>query len=118
MKLTVQRPTVGTVPRKLELVNVSCVERHIPFGKWIVVSPDRVAISISFLPAGTALSGGKATADAGESLPPFWELEALIEEGFQRDLALDVIAARHKQPGRHLDATAAPATARVLAPSV
>ncbi|KPF70752.1 hypothetical protein IP69_09600 [Bosea sp. AAP35] len=33
-------------------------------------------------------------ADGGSQTPPFWELERLIDQGFTRDLALDVLATR------------------------
>jgi hypothetical protein len=86
MKVTIKRLIAGTVPRKLKLVNVSCVLRHTAFERSIVVSQDRAAIHISFLP-------GRGDAE----MPPFWELEALIDQGFERDLALDVMAARRMQ---------------------
>ena len=92
MKVTMKRLIAGTVPRKLELVNVSGVLRYSASERSIVVSQDRAAIHISFLP-------GRGEAE----MPPFWELEALIDQGFDRDLALEVMAARR------LEAIPAPA---------
>lgn len=86
MKVTMKRLIAGTVPRKLELVNVSCVWRHTGSERSIVVSQDRAAIHISFFP-------GRGVAE----MPPFWELEALVDQGFERELALDVMAARRVQ---------------------
>ncbi|HEV7257452.1 MAG TPA: hypothetical protein VGN82_06685 [Bosea sp. (in: a-proteobacteria)] len=86
MKVTMKRHIAGTVPRKLELVNVSCVWRHTGSERSIVVSQDRAAIHTSFLP-------GSGAAE----MPPFWELEALIDQGFELDLALNVMAARRLQ---------------------
>jgi hypothetical protein len=86
MKVTIKRPIAGTVPRKLELVNVSCVWRYTASERSIVVSQDRAPIHISFL-----ARGGEA------EMPPFWELEALIDQGFEHDLALDIMAARRGQ---------------------
>lgn len=103
MKVTIKRPIAGTVPRKLELVNVSCVGRHTTFGRSIIVSQNRAAIHISFLPG-----GGDA------EMPPFWELESLIDQGFERDLALDLIAARRIQA--HPDMLLRPDMAVILEP--
>jgi hypothetical protein len=86
MKVTMKRHIAGTVPRKLELVNVSCVLRHIGSERSIVVSQDRAAIHISFLPGSFAAE-----------LPPFWELEALIDQGLALELALTIMAARRSQ---------------------
>ncbi|MBA4268415.1 MAG: hypothetical protein C0447_03190 [Methylobacterium sp.] len=38
----------------------------------------------------------------GEALPgaPFWELESLILQGFERELALDILAARRSGAAR------------------
>jgi len=47
------------------------------------VSQDRATIHISFFP-------GSGIAE----MPPFWELEALIDRGLKLDLALDVMATR------------------------
>lgn len=78
-----KRLIAGTVPRKLELVNVSGILRYSAFERSIVVSQHRAAIHISFLP-------GRDKAE----MPPFWELEALIDQGLERDVALEVMAAR------------------------
>lgn len=102
MKVTIKRRIAGTVPRKLELVNVSCVLRHTAFERAIVVSQDRVAIHISFLP-------GRGDAE----MPPFWELEALIDQGFDRDLALEVMAARRAQALPAIAAVPEPQAAEV-----
>lgn len=109
MKVAMKRLIAGTVPRKLELVNVSCVWRHTGFERSIVVSQDRAAIHISFFP-------GRGAAE----MPPFWELEALIDQGFERDLALDVMAARRLQAFPANAVVAAPPAAEVplkLAPA-
>lgn len=84
MKVTIKRRTGTTVPRKLELVNVRCVGTSPSHGKGrVIVSQSQAAIQTSPLP----MSGG---ADA----PPFWELEDLIGNGFPREAALAVMAAR------------------------
>ena len=100
MKVTTKRLIAGTVPRKLELVNVSCVWRHTGSERSIVVSQDRAKFHISFLP-------GSGVAE----LPPFWELEALIEQGFGRDLALEVMAARRMQALPVIDPVSEPPAA-------
>lgn len=102
MKVAMKRLIASTVPRKLELVNVSCVWRHTGFERSIVVSQDRAAIHISFFPGGGAAE-----------MPPFWELEALIDQGFERDLALDVMAARRLQALPPLACVSEPAAAEV-----
>jgi hypothetical protein len=105
MKVTIKRLIAGTVPRKLELVNVSCVWCHTASERLIVVSQDRAAIHISFLP-------GRCNAE----MPPFWELEALIDQGLERDVALDVMAARRLQPIPTIAPISEPPAAEAEAP--
>ena len=90
MAVTIQRPTGTTVPRKLELVNVSCVETlpsHCE--RPMIVNEMRAAIDTELLP----FSG------SADMLPPFWELEELIGQGFDPERALAVIAAKRSGQG-------------------
>ncbi len=82
MKVSTKRPTVGTVPRKLERVNLCCVVSAMNHEGPSVVRQDRAPRFVDSLD--------------GETLPaaPFWELESLILQGFERELALDILAAR------------------------
>ena len=80
-----KRPTGTTVPRKLELVNVRCVEAS-P-SQWerpMTVSESQGAIDTVLLP----VSGG------ADMPPPFWELEELIDQGFSHERALALLAAK------------------------
>lgn len=88
MKVSIKRPTAGTVPRKLERVNLYCVVSATNQERLSVVSQDRAPRSIVCF--------------SGQAVPtaPFWELEALILQGFERELALDILAARRSGAAR------------------
>lgn len=88
MKVSTKRPTVGTVPRKLERVNLCCVVSAMNHEGPSVVNQDRAPRFVVSL--------------GGEALPaaPFWELESLILQGFERELALDILAARRSGAAR------------------
>jgi hypothetical protein len=88
MKVSIKRPTAGTVPRKLEQVNLCCVVSATNHERLSVVRQDRAPRSIGCL--------------SGQAIPaaPFWELESLILQGFQRELALDILAARRSGAAR------------------
>ena len=88
MKVSTKRPTEGTVPRKLERVNLCCVVSAMNHEGPSVVSQDRAPRFVVSL--------------GGEALPgaPFWELESLILQGFERELALDILAARRSGAAR------------------
>lgn len=83
MKNDHQRRSAGTVPRKLELVNDYRVVVTIASGKRMTVSQNPAAAP-TILPA----CGSPAFP------APFWELEALIESGVDRDQALEAMAIR------------------------
>ena len=102
MKVTIKRRTGTTVPRKLELVNVGCVEAS-P-SQWerpMIVSESQAAIDTALPP----LSSG------ADIPPPFWELEELIGRGFSHERALAIMAA--KRSGQY---PATPSSDRVHAP--
>jgi hypothetical protein len=88
MKMTLQRPTAGTVPRKLEPVNICGVGNDDKAERFHTVSQHRPALLVWL----------HSVSDAQQ--PPFWELERLIDCGIARDHALVRLAARRSLTDR------------------